>query len=149
MSGYTDQAEDEVEAPFANEETEASKLGTAEGEKEEGSGQLQHYGSTASFAIKETFDKIRAKLESAERRMDQYGFGGAEQQDNGRHVNEFRGAGDGIEEDLEGEAEDDGDYEDEVGGFKKPLSGKSSRSAKGGKSTTAKARCGVHKSISN
>lgn len=29
---------------------------------------MDHHGSTASFAIKETFDKIQAKLESAQRR---------------------------------------------------------------------------------
>jgi len=98
MSGYTEQPEDEVEAPVANEETEALKPGNAEGEKEEGSGQVKHYGSTASFAIKETFDKIRAKLESAERRMDQFGFGGAEQH---KRVNEFRGAEVSIDEEVE------------------------------------------------
>jgi len=101
MSGYTDPAEDEVEAPVAKGETDALKLGNAEGGKEEGSGQLQHYGSTASFAIKETFDKIKAKLESAERRMDQYGFGGAEQKERRKHVNEFRGADHGIDEESE------------------------------------------------
>ena len=98
MSGYTDKAEDETEAPVANEETEAQTKRNAEGEKEEGSGQTKHYGSTASFAIKETFDKIRAKLESAERRMDEFGFGGAEQK---KRVNEFRGAEVSIDEEVE------------------------------------------------
>ena len=29
---------------------------------------MDHHGSTASFAVKETFEKIEAKLESAQRR---------------------------------------------------------------------------------
>lgn len=72
-----------------------------------------HQGATASFAIKETFDKIYAKLESAERKQT-LGFGKDVQAK--KTVNDFEA----IQEQDESE--------EEV--FKKPVSGRSSRSLK-------------------
>ena len=69
-------------------------------------------GSTASFAIKETFDKIYAKLESAERKQT-LGFGKKVQEK--KTVNDFQP----IKEEEESEEE-----------FRKPVSGRSSRSMK-------------------
>ena len=70
-------------------------------------------GATASFAIKETFDKIYAKLESAERKQT-LGFGKKVQEK--KTVNDFEP----IQEDQE-ESEEE---------FRKPVSGRSSRSMK-------------------
>ena len=83
-----------------------------------------HQGSTAAFLVQETSDAInaiRAKLESAERRTGiSYGKGAKVQSK--KNVNEFV---DPIKEDQE---ENDQDIDDE---FKKPVSGRSSRSKKG------------------
>lgn len=67
-------------------------------------------GATASFAIKETFDKIYAKLESAERKQT-LGFGKKVQEK--KTVNDF--------EPIKEESEEE---------FRKPVSGRSSRSLK-------------------
>ena len=106
---------------------EAPKPGKVISETEMNEKPPEHYGSTASFAIKETFDKIKAKLESAERRMDQFGLSkGEKRQARKKDVHEFQGAEDPV-------CEEEQNDEVEEGGFKKPGSGRSSRSLKGGK----------------
>ena len=74
---------------------------------------------TASFAMKETFDKIQAKLESAERKT-QLKFG-----QNKREINEFK------TEETEAIQEENEEEE-----FKRPVSGRTSKSVKGGKQST-------------
>ena len=44
---------------------------------------MDHHGCTAGFAINETFDKIQAKLESAQRRQQEFKFGNKKREENG------------------------------------------------------------------
>jgi len=119
---------------MVNETGEAPKPGKVINETEMNEKLPEHYGSTASFAIKETFDAIKAKLESAERRMDQFGLSkGDKKQQRKKDVHEFQGAEDPVcEEEQNDKVEEDG--------FKKPLSGRSSRSLKGGRRPMERAK---------